>query len=287
MIKINIIITKRGRDDYLKLALHNFNQSDNINDYDIDVYIGEDIEDNINKIDYSVYGNLKVYHLYIPNLPQAGDLFCRGHIMDMLLRQMRQDYDFICVADTDIVYRKSFFKDITSVLGNGEYAGLCLNTSGFYTDKNTNINKILSNSCSYDEILRDSVYVKHAGSSQISITRAYHEQVKRSLRIKSIYDTGSLGYYFMGWGREDTLVKKIMDLSRAQIIMLHEAWVHIWHPPQEAKEEALSYNTSILSVLEEEAKELSKSRRFYIHPLRKKLKGLFTRQRISTSTKVQ
>ncbi len=284
IMKINIIIAKRGRDDYLKLALHNFNQADNIERYNINVYIGEDIEENVNKIDYSIYNNLKVHHLYIPNLPQAGDLFCRGHIMDMLLRQMRQDYDFICVADTDMIYRKSFFDDITVVLSHGGSINRCLVAKGAYTAVGTDYNKILQNQEDYDSIIQNHSHQPAITASQISLTKGYHELINKKLRVNSIFDTGSLGYYFIGWGREDTLVDKIMAMSRAEVVNLEKAWVHIWHPPQEA--EALSYNTSILSVLEEEAKERAKASRLYIHPLRKKLKAYFTRRRMSTSTKV-
>ncbi len=255
MHKINILIAKRGRDDYLKVALHNFNQADNTDKYDIEVYIGEDIEENLNKIDYSIYDNLKVQHLHIPNLPQAGDLFCRGHLMDMLLRRMRQDYDFICIADTDMVYRKSFFDEIISLLGDGNNKNLCLDTSGFYTDKNINYKKILHDNSSYEEILSDYSHVKHPPTSQISITKSYHEFIKNKLSIKSIYDTGSLGYYFMGWGREDTLVQKIMDQSKVKVTILQDSWVHIWHASQARKEGALLYNSSIMALLNDEIKE--------------------------------
>ncbi len=262
MIKINIIIAKRGRDEYLKLALHNFNQSDNIQKYDIEVYIGEDIEDNLNKIDYSIYDNLKVQHLYIPNLPQAGDLFCKGYIFNSMMQIMRQDYDLLCIADSDIVYRSSFFDEIASILGDSENKDLCINTSGFYTDQNINYKKILHDNYSYEEILSDYPHVKHPGCSQISITKSYHQFIKNKLGIKSIYDTNSLGYYFMGWGREDTLVNKIIAKSKVKVINLDDAWVHVWHEPQAMKEDTLLYNNSIMALLHDEIKERFKKINF-------------------------
>ncbi len=260
MNKINIIIAKRGRDEYLKLALHNFNQSDNIQKYDIEVYIGEDIEENINKIDYSVYNNLTVNHLYIPNLPQAGDLFCRGHIMDMLLRCMRQEYDFFCIADTDIVYRGSFFNEMAHRLGIQAGGDTCLLANGFYTEQSIDLNKTFMRKYNYGKIIEDYAHNPHTGSSQISFTQRYHERIKEALNIKSIYDTDSFGYHFIGWGREDTLIRKIIIGSGVKLIAYKEAWVHIWHPSQEMKEEALAYNTSILSLLEDEVRERFKAK---------------------------
>ncbi len=269
MIKINIIIAKRGRDEYLKLALHNFNEADSIRKYDIDIYIGEDLKENINKIDYSIYKNIKVHHLYISNLPQAGDLFCRGYIMDNLMRRMRQEYDFLCIADTDIVYRKSFIDEIVHRLSRQTRGDACLVANGFYTEQSIDLSRTFRQKYDYNKILEDYAYTPHTGSSQISFTQRYHEKIKKALNIKSIYDTNSLGYYFIGWGREDTLVRKIIIGSGAKLIAVKEAWVHIWHPSQEMKNESMNYNANVLSLLEEEVEGRMKSSNLFASSLKR------------------
>lgn len=248
-------MAKRGRNDYLKLALHNLNQADNIHNYDVAVYIGEDLKENVDQIDYSAYSNLTIHHLYVPNLIQANGLFCKGHIMNSILCQMRQNYDFMSIIDIDIVYKKSFLDEMSNTLSSSNDENICLHTSGFYTQECPDYQKILKNNCDYEEILNNYPYIKHPGVSQISFTKVYHESIKQKLKINSIYDTGSLGYHFMGWGREDTLIQKIMKLYKTNIIILEDAWVHVWHAPQELKQEALLYNSSIMALLYDEVKE--------------------------------
>lgn len=268
MTKINIIIAKRGRDDYLKLVLHNLNQSDNIRNYDVAFYVGEDMKDNIDKVDYSIYKNIKVNHLYIPNLPQAGKLFCRGHIMDMLLREMRQDYDFFCILDTDLVYQPNFLDDMVNTI-NRSTNDVCVLANGSYMEQNADIDKIFKHNYSYQQIMEKYKHTPHTGSSQISFSKKYHGKIKQALNIESIYDTGSLGYYFIGWGREDTLVRKIILRSGAELIALKNSWVHVWHPPQEMKQESMSYNADILSLLEDEVKDRMQQNGLVLSPMRK------------------
>lgn len=274
MFKINIIISKRGRDDYLKLVLHNFNNSANIKNYDVVLYIGEDVKANLNKIEYNVYKNIKVKHLYVSNLPQAGDLFCRGHIINVLLQKMRQDYDFVCVADTDMIYRKSFFEDLVNVLGSGQDTQRCLIAKGVYMDEASEYKKILTKKYDYDAIIQESSYVDFATNSQISITRAYHEKIKQVLGVKSIFDSGSLGYNFIGYGAEDTLAKRIMQFSKAEVVMLQDVWVHVWHERQEIIDENHKYNRSIVKPLQREIVQRLKAGNYYSNRHLKKLMAM-------------
>lgn len=283
MKKINLLITKRGRDDYLKLVLHNFNLADSIEDYDVIIYIGEDDKDNINKIDYSVYKNLTVKHLYIPNLPQAGRVFCRGHILNLLLQEMRQDYDWVSIADTDMVYRKSFFNDLAKILGTGSHRPpknskgslsrqeRVVIAKGVYSQTEQDSPKILAKNSDYDYIMNNYSYTDFATSSQISMTKEYHEKIKQVLAVSSIFDTSGLGYDFIGYGAEDTLVKRILQSSKAELVVLNNAWVHVWHERQEVVSENKKHNKKIMKLLQKESIIRLKAHNYYTNRQWRKL----------------
>lgn len=258
MTKINILIPKRGRDSYLKLALNSFDQANNYGEFDVCVYIGEDIQENINKIDYSVYDNIEIQHIYIPNLPQAGDLFCRGYILDQLLQRMSSDYDFVSVADTDMVYCSNFFLDMKLILGISDSIKRLLISQGFRMIKSMSNQQMLKADY-YSLVNIHPCTPFSACKSQLSITKSHHEHIKQALEIKSIFDTASLGYYFMGYGREDTFTKKIFYLSGAKIVTKQNSWVHVWHESQPNIKEAMQYNDSILALLSDEVEQRIKT----------------------------
>ena len=274
MNKINLIIAKRNRDDYLSLVLHNFNLSNQNKKHDVVVYIGEDIKENINKFDYSKYHNLKIEHIYVPNLLEAKGLFCRGHIMNVLMQKMRQDYDFVCVADTDMVYRNDFFEQLSARLKSGDDMESCLIAKGVYTELGTDCKKILEEKIGYDEIVRDTSWKDFATNSQISLTRAYHEHLKKVLGTKSIFDAGGLGQNYTGYGGEDTLVKRILQSSKVQVIFLANAWIHVWHERQEVAKETKRRNKNLTKLLLQEATQRLKGGGFYTNRHLRKVKGL-------------
>lgn len=263
MNKVNLLITKRGRDDYLKLVLHNFNLSLGINNYDLVVYIGEDDKNNLGKIDYSIYPNITVEHLYIPNIPEAGELFCRGHILNLLLQNMRPDYDWVSIADTDMVYRKSFFNDIENILIDGNNKEKVVIAKGVYSQTQQDYKTILTTNSDYDFITKNYPYIDFATNSQISFTKAYHEQIKNLLDVKSIFDTHSLGHDFIGYGVEDTLVKRILQYSKAEVVVLNNIWVHVWHKRQAVVAKNKMHNKSIMRIMQKEIITRFKKHNYY------------------------
>ena len=271
MNKINLIIAKRNRDDYLSLVLHNFNLSNQHSKHDVVVYIGEDIKENINKLDYSKYHNLKIEHIYVPNLAEARNLFCRGHIMNVLMQKMRQDYDFVCVADTDMVYRNDFFEQLSTLLKSGDDMESCLIAKGVYTEDGTDCKKILEEKIGYDEIVRDTSWKNFATNSQISLTRAYHEHLKKVLGTKSIFDAGGLGQNYIGYGGEDTLAKRILQSSKVKVIFLANAWIHVWHERQEVAKETKKRNKNLTKLLLREAIQRLKAGDFYTNRYLRKI----------------
>ena len=274
MNKINLIIAKRNRDDYLSVVLHNFNLSNQHRQHDIVVYIGEDIKRNINKLDYSKYRNLKIKHIYVPNLAEAQGLFCRGHIMNVLMQKMRQDYDFVCVADTDMVYRNDFFDQLVARLKSGDNAESCLIAKGGYTELGTDSKKILQEKLGYSEIVRDTSWRDFATNSQISLTRTYHEHLKKVLGTNSIFDAGGLGQNYIGYGGEDTLAKRILQSSKVKVVILANAWIHVWHERQEVDKETKRRNKHLTKLLLQEATLRLKAGNFYTSRHLRKLKGL-------------
>ena len=277
MNKINLIIAKRNRDDYLNLVLHNFNLSNQNKKHDVAVYIGEDIRENINKFNYSKYHNLKIEHIYVPNLPEAQGLFCKANILNTLLIKMRQDYDFVCVVDTDMVYRNDFFDLISSILKSGQSMENLLFSLGAYTDANTDYKKIQRDRFSYDAIIKSTSHKAWtAGHSQISITRAYHEHIKKILSIQSIYDTKSLGHNYIGYGGEDTLVKWILQSSKAKVIKLPDIWVHVWHERGQVTKETKRRNKRLTKLLMRKVTQQLKAANFYTNRHLRKIKDLLS-----------
>ena len=277
MSKINLIIAKRYRDNYLKLSLHNFNLANLDQKHDISVYIGEDIKENINKLDYSIYKNLKIEHIYAPNLAEAQGLFCRGHILNVLMQKMRRDYDFVCVIDTDIVYKDDFFDNLTRILKSGNSMETCIIAKGFYTEPGTNYEKIIQGKLGYDAIIKQTSHTYWERShSQISLTRAYHEHIKKVLGVQSVFDAGGLGENFIGYGWEDYLVEKIMLFSKLKVVTLPYAWVHIWHERVDGDRERIKLNKYINQSLQKVAIKKLKAASFYESPLLKKIKSMFT-----------
>lgn len=279
MKKVNLLISKRGRDDYLKLVLHNFNLSDNIKDYDITIYIGEDDESNIGKIDYSVYKNIKIEHIYIANLAEAGELFCRGHIFNQLLQKMRQDYDWLSIADTDMIYRKSFFDDVAKVLASGDNKEKVVIAKGVYSGTQDAWQEILAANKDYDFIVSNYPHTDFATNSQVSFTRAYHEKIKQTLAVKSIFDTNSLGHNFIGYGIEDTLVKRILQYSKTEVVLLQNAWVHLWHERQAIIPKNKKHNKNALAIMQREIVKRLKQHNYYSNRHIKKLISFFRRSR--------
>jgi hypothetical protein len=245
MKKVNIIIPKRNRDEYLKLFLYNLNLCNNISDYDVMVYIGEDIKENVNKINFSIYNNIKIKHIYIENLKEADNLFCRGYLIHKLLEQMREDYDWFSLVDVDIVYTKNFLNDINILLKKEKRSIIC---KGNLLEKGNDYKKILKENYDFNYIIRNYSFIKSKGFSQATVTKDDHEKIKSKLKIKSLYDVGSLGEQFIGYGGEDVIVTRILQYL-TNIKYITNKWIHIWHERQEIIKEKHNKNKSIINKL--------------------------------------
>ena len=275
MNKINLIMSKRNRDDRLKLSLHNFNLANKSKKHDVVIYIGEDIKENINKIDYSIYKNLRIEHIYVPNLPEGKHFFCRGYILNILMMKMRQDYDFVCGIDIDMVYRHDFFDQLASILKSGESMESCVFALGNRTTNGVDNSKIYREELDYQTIMSKVSHEDWKGcKSQVSITRAYHEHIKKVLGVKNIFDAAGLGGNFIGYGYEDGLVRKILDFSKVRVVLLGNSWVHVWHEPIEEYDRMyLERNIRLYKLLRKEAYKRLRAGKFYESYILKRFKG--------------
>lgn len=232
MIRVNILIPKRNRNEYLLTFLKYFNQSTDSKLFDVTVYIGEDIKENINKIDFSSFKNLTVHHLFIQNLNEADGLFCRGHILHQLLIQMRSDYDWVSVIDCDMIYHPLYLHHVKELM----IAPCNIISHGELISNNQDYQVILNQNSdiTFDEIRKKYNKIKSHGNSQVTLHRVCHEYIKKQLNVKSIYDTSFVNENFVGYGGEDCIVSRVIwDLKdRFPVCILENEWVHIWHERQ-------------------------------------------------------
>ena len=235
MPKVNLLYSKRGRDDYLKNSLKSINSCDNIKDFDVVVYIGEDVKENINKVDFSIYKNLKIHHIYIPNLPQAqqdGDWFCRGHMFNKLLQQMRSDYDWFSVVDTDMIFSKDFLTRTAQIIASRKDKMIYVNNYGYTMQEAQDYQSILREQYDFDYLMSNLRLHRWSTPSHITVTKPLHDLLCDLLKMRTIFDSGALlpGGDFIGYGAEDELVVKILRNSKAEATALEKTWVHVWHP---------------------------------------------------------
>ena len=194
--KINVIMAKKGRDEHYKTSLY--------------------------YLRLILYGhNVKLY-----KTDCTEKIFNKSKALNKSLSEMREDYDFVCVFDVDMIYRYQFFNDIEGLINRGY-------------DYIVSYGMKLSKEDTEDIFKRRHRYFayngeKFQGCSQITLT-------KKALGVFKTYFGDKLyDEEYKGWGGEDSdLSFKSKILSENNLIKktsLAAVWFHLWHPESRPKD---------------------------------------------------
>jgi tetratricopeptide (TPR) repeat protein len=221
-VKFNIMISKRGRREYLFTCLHYLNLA-NANRYDdVEVYISHDDSE---ILDFSNFENLIIFYYFV----QKEGNFNKSMLLNNSIKHAREDFDIMTFIDLDIVYDDKFFEIIKYLINSYDY----IVTTGYKLPKEE-FESIKESLEKVDAIKSLGKYDNYAPPSQISMNRtAYFEMLKASGREQLFNE------YYEGWGCEDSEIEAIsLYLSQKGIIkktMIHGAWYHLWHEIENVK----------------------------------------------------
>ena len=215
-VKFNIMISKRGRKEYLLTCLHYLNLA-NANRYDdVEVYISHDDNE---ILDFSNFKNLKIFYYFIQNK----GYFNRSILLNHSIKHARKDFDIMTIMDLDMIYDDKFFEIIKYLINYYDY----IVPTGYKIPKeeSESIKESLDN---VDIIKKLGRYDNYAPPSQMSMNKkAYFEMIKASDREQLFNE------YYEGWGCEDSELSAISAYLRQKGIikktMMHGMWYHLWH----------------------------------------------------------
>ncbi|MDH5181670.1 MAG: hypothetical protein OEZ39_14500 [Gammaproteobacteria bacterium] len=227
-VKVNIIIAKRDRNDSYLTCLHYINNFDHIDQYDVRVYTYEDKADNRDYIISAAgkFSNITLDYK-VPYINPDIKKFNKAKLLDMMLREMRQDYDWWSLIDADMIYRPDFL-DLIKVHAEQGNAVISLGHHMPQDECDIQDDHRSGNVRSFADL---QTCFASKGYSQKSIPKQYYRKLLATLNINSLYDT--MGYRFIGYGGEDVYALNILSLYaryvNKDLVMLENMWKHIWH----------------------------------------------------------
>jgi tetratricopeptide (TPR) repeat protein len=221
-VKFNIMISKRGRKEYLLTCLHYLNLANRNRCDDVDVYISHDDNEILN---FDKFDNLKIFYYFI----QKEGNFNKSMLLNNSIKHAREDFDIMTFIDLDLIYNDKFFEIIKYLRNSCDY----IVTTGYRLPQkeSKSIKESLDN---FGVIKQLGRYDTYAPPSQISINKkAYSEMIKAAGREQLFNE------YYEGWGCEDSELSAISEhLSQKGIIkktMIHGIWYHLWHESEREK----------------------------------------------------
>jgi len=250
-MNVNILIAKRGRNDSYLTCLHYLNNIKDIDKYDIVIYTYEDTDENIDLIlaEVSKFKNFKVEYK-VPYINAEINKFNKAKLLDMALREMRDDYDWWSLFDLDMIYMPDWLNSVAKsikknipVISLGNY--LPKDMQEIVSDYKTGVVR------EYNKL---PTCMKSNGYSQKSIPKKFYLDLLKKLKIKSLYDT--LDKEFLGYGGEDVYALNVLSAYVRYIgisfVKLPGAWKHIWHNRATIDQEQWIKNKKILTPLKSE-----------------------------------
>jgi len=219
MNRVNVIIAKRGRNEYLKVCLDYLDYSNFIAELDVEVYVIDDVVQVYPTLPFS-YSNINVNYMLCKN--NTSDLFVKSALLNQGIYHMRKNYDWLSVVDIDMVVDGMFFRTIANNM----------NKRSYIISNGKNLNKTLTQSLlSQSRLVTPSVSTRKldfcAGNSQVSI----HKEVVNLLF--SIYKEELYSTEYEGWGCEDSeLSFKARDMHIMKLIErkhIRDMWFHLYH----------------------------------------------------------
>ena len=201
---VNIIIAKRGRDEFLPYCLSCLNVANVERNYDVRVYIIDDSEPFI-AFNHKHYPSIEVIH--IPFKTQGE--FNKAKLLNDGLEFMRQPFDWVSIVDLDMIYNPSFFKEVESVMNTRSYV-ICMGRN-------------LESGPTFSFTTGE----RSLGTSQISMSPNLYELFQKIYGEK-LYDEGCFN-----WGAEDSIVSfRAMDMEREKLLKIEKLgnmWLHLPH----------------------------------------------------------
>ena len=215
--RVNIIIPKRDRHEFLATCLHYLNLACANPGFKVTVYVSDDSVNETPPLGH--YKNFKLMHLRFPN----SGLFNKSRLINNALSRM-DDFDWFSILDVDMVYTHSFLNDILRKINLGaDYVvshgyKLGSSVSGHVMASYPAIEYVMS--ATDKEEFR-------VGPSQISMTKAAYNLFISSFG-SPLYDE-----FYEGWGAEDSDVSfKSMFLSDKRMLRkesVNDVWYHMYH----------------------------------------------------------
>ena len=212
-MKFNVIIAERDRPEHLKLCLDALQAAKK--DHDVSIYVVSDYIESTHPV------------CWVPI--EREEPFCKSKYLNLGLKNMRQDFDFVSIVDADIIYRPDFFDVLSQVKEDIWFI------SGGYKLHQTGTELYLRHgvrswfeSCLYvDDTLR-SENVKQLYPSQITLSKALYKKVLTILQQEDLYCEE-----FVGWGGEDSELSMMSTVLRNRRIIKKvynpDMWYHLWH----------------------------------------------------------
>jgi|PlaIllAssembly_1097288.scaffolds.fasta_scaffold153897_3 hypothetical protein len=216
--KGNVLIAKRGRDSYLRTCLHYLNKANSSNKYDIQITVIDDSDylPNDTKLDH-----ISVNYIQFKT---GSRFFNKAKLLNVGLRKMRPDFDWVSVVDIDMVYAPSFFDSVCIDRPGCPYI---ISTGYKLDDISTAV--VMTTHTSFEEILPLVTGEPFTNApSQITLARSTINLLSRIFDSDKIFCEE-----FEGWGGEDSEMSfKARELAKHQLITKYHIpnmWYHLWH----------------------------------------------------------
>ena len=216
MSQVNIIIPKRGRDNYLDTCLYYLNLCCLDKQFKVNVYVIDDTT----KLPFKKYDNFNLTSIYLPN----SGLFNKSKLINRGLLEMEKNFDWFSIVDVDMVYSTNFLSQVhQKILSGVDYIvshGYKMQPSLSAYVMATKPEILIIQESSRKEEFK-------VGPSQISMTKNTYE-LFLNLFGSPMYDE-----YYEGWGTEDTDISfksaKLQRMNKMRKDTIPSMWFHLYH----------------------------------------------------------
>ena len=109
MQKVNVVIAKRNRHRHLDVCLRALDKSNTRSWFDVVVYVVDD-----SKIAYNPTFNCKnIKVVYTHYTDTKSELFNKSRLLNYVIANMRQNYDWFSMVDVDMLYAELFLDKVS------------------------------------------------------------------------------------------------------------------------------------------------------------------------------
>lgn len=225
-MRINLIVTNRGRDAHLPAFLHYLGAANAAGRFDVALYLVEPAGSPLAPTPPLAPG-LRLGRVAGPADPDGR--FNKARLLNAGLAAMRPGWDWCGVLDIDMVYGPTLFDTVSRVI-----SGYVVMTGGSLSPAQTA--EVLGRRPLYAELAAwDSP--PFTSPSQIAFTPAWLARFREVFARQTLFDER-----FVGWGHEDTVPDVAAGLlARARLgtrATIERLWLHLDHPRQADRAQA-------------------------------------------------